>query len=256
MNRVIRSKPMVLVLISMLLTSLFTVIGPNEISANGTTYYIDSVDGDDNNSGTSPDSAWKSLDKVNNTTFQPGDSILFKAGGVWTGTLHPLGSGTPEQMITIGMYDTGALPRIQGAGAARAVYLYNQEYWDIGFLEVTNYGSSSATAPRVGVQVVGEDYQAGAATDIENVAVLHNIRIHDLYVHDVNGQVRARARAYVFMSRSVRGQSFRRPNLMAFTLRTMWSRMSSGRGLPHPRLGAIVSCCKAAGSMPASHGFR
>lgn len=188
MKRVIRSKPMVLVLISMLFTSLFTVIGPNETSANSTTYYIDSVDGDDNNSGTSSASAWRSLDKVNSTTFQPGDSILFKAGGVWTGTLHPLGLGTPEQMIKIGMYDTGALPRIQGAGAARAVYLYNQEYWDIGFLEVTNYGSSSDTAPRVGVQVVGEDYQVGTATDIENVAVLHNIRIHDLYVHDVNGQ--------------------------------------------------------------------
>ena len=36
--------------------------------------------GDDGNNGTSQDSAWRSLDKVNATTFAPGDKILFKAG--------------------------------------------------------------------------------------------------------------------------------------------------------------------------------
>jgi hypothetical protein len=37
------------------------------------TYYVDSSTGDDGNNGLSPAKAWKSLDKVNRASFQPGD---------------------------------------------------------------------------------------------------------------------------------------------------------------------------------------
>ena len=42
------------------------------------TFYVDSINGSDDNSGKSTQSAWKSLEKVNATTFKPGDKILFK----------------------------------------------------------------------------------------------------------------------------------------------------------------------------------
>ncbi|MFD2115111.1 S-layer homology domain-containing protein [Paenibacillus yanchengensis] len=159
------------------------------LNATGTTYYIDNTDGEDSNSGTTEDDAWQTLDKVNATTFLPGDQILFKAGETWSGQLYPKGSGAENKFITIGMYGTGDKPIIAGEGNVEStVYLYNQQYWEISHLEVTNLGSAPATSPRRGVHVSAEDYEKGSATNITNIKTLRGIYIHDLYVHSVNGQ--------------------------------------------------------------------
>lgn len=157
-------------------------------SALGTSYYIDSEFGNDTNDGESPASAWKTLGKINGVTFLPGDQILFKAGGIWNGQLHPQGSGAEGRVIAIGMYGEGKKPLIQGGGIESAVYLYNQQYWDIGDLEITNYSPVPATAARRGVLVSAEDFEAGATNDLSVVSTLHHIHLHDLFVHDVNGQ--------------------------------------------------------------------
>ena len=44
--------------------------------------YIESVSGDDRNSGTSEDSPWKTLARVSSVTFGPGASIYFKRGSI------------------------------------------------------------------------------------------------------------------------------------------------------------------------------
>lgn len=159
--------------------------------AGDTTYYIDDVNGLDTNDGLSVERAWKSLDRVNTTTFQPGDSILFKSGGEWTGQLWPKGSGAEGSPITIGKYGDGKLPLIQGQGNVESVvYLYNQQYWEIGHLEITNYSSEPATKPRRGLHVAAQDYglESGDTNDLSKISVLNHIRIHDLYIHDVNGE--------------------------------------------------------------------
>ena len=46
------------------------------------TYYVDSAAGNDGNTGTTLAKAWKSLVKVNATTFLPGDRILLKSGSL------------------------------------------------------------------------------------------------------------------------------------------------------------------------------
>jgi len=86
-----------------------------------TDYFVDSVSGADNNPGTSPRTAWKSLDKTNATTFHPGDRILLKSGSVWTGQLWPKGSGSADQPIIIDKYGGNAKPIINGAGEEDAV---------------------------------------------------------------------------------------------------------------------------------------
>jgi hypothetical protein len=147
----------------------------------GTTYYVDSSSGNDRRPGISPESPWKTLAKINATTFHPGDRILFKSDGKWTGQLWPKGSGTADHPITIDKYDGDALPVINGAGLVEdAVLLKNQEYWEISNLEVTNTGTT--TALRRGVDVVAE-----------NVGELHHIYLHDLKVHDVNGSLKEKA---------------------------------------------------------------
>ena len=77
------------------------------------------------------------------TEFQPGDEILFKSGGVWNGKLAPKGSEKKDLPITIASYGDGAKPLINGNGAegqttGGAVNLYNQSWWTIENIEVTN----------------------------------------------------------------------------------------------------------------------
>ena len=138
-------------------------------------YYVDSIAGNDDQNGASPSTAWKTLTKVNATTFVEGDRILFKSGSVWTGQLWPKGSGTAQHPVVIDKYSGDALPVIDGAGLAEdAVLLKNQEYWEIRNLEITNRGNNSAI--RRGVHVVAE-----------NIGDLHHIYIQNLAIHDVNG---------------------------------------------------------------------
>lgn len=74
-------------------------------------YYIDSVDGSDDNSGTSINSPWKSLSKVSSITFQPGDNIYFKRGSSYTGCVTINGDGTAGKPITVSAYEEGDAPR-------------------------------------------------------------------------------------------------------------------------------------------------
>lgn len=72
-----------------------------------TTYYVDFRNGNDsyNGTATSPQGGnsgpWKSLNKVNNTNFAPGDSILFRRGMEWSGTLIPRNGGVAGKVYTI-----------------------------------------------------------------------------------------------------------------------------------------------------------
>jgi len=82
---------------------------------NGTTYYF-SMNGDDTNSGLSPDAAKKTLtalqDLLKNAV--PGDMFLLKRGDTWTKRADVYGldiagvHGTQEDPIVIGAYGEGA----------------------------------------------------------------------------------------------------------------------------------------------------
>jgi hypothetical protein len=147
--------------------------------AGGAMYYVDAGSGDDGNTGLSPGQAWRSLLKVNETTFHAGDKILFKWGTRYTGQLRPQGSGQPGAPIVIAGYGMGDKPRIDGQGKVLdTVLIRNVEYWQISGLEVTNQGPERVPG-RTGVRVVVDDY-----------GPMHHIRLMDLYVHDVNGDLR------------------------------------------------------------------
>ncbi len=138
-------------------------------------YYVDSAEGNDANSGTAPQAAWKSLVKVNATHFRPGDRILLRSGSVWHGQLWPKGSGENGRPIHLDMYGGGVKPIINGDGLAEdAVLLKNQEYWEIENLEITNTGA--ARAIRRGIHVA-----------VENFGEAHHIYLRSLTIHDVNG---------------------------------------------------------------------
>ncbi|MFI6815917.1 right-handed parallel beta-helix repeat-containing protein [Nonomuraea sp. NPDC050328] len=149
-------------------------VPPPAAHAATSTYYVDPA-GDDTADGRTPATAWKSLGKVNAQTFQPGDTVGFKAGGQWTGQLAPKGSGTSAEPITITSYGTGTKPLIAGGGAVdAAVKLQNQHDIVVSGLEVTNTGSG--TTPRIGIGVSATD--AGAVP---------GITIRGNHVHAIQG---------------------------------------------------------------------
>src|SRR5690606_17441146 len=81
-----------------------------------TIYYVDATGGNDSNPGTSQDKAWKTLDKVNNTTslFVPGTRILLKRGEVWNDQRLNItdGGGTLGNPVIFDTYGTGEKPII------------------------------------------------------------------------------------------------------------------------------------------------
>jgi hypothetical protein len=85
-------------------------------TTTGRQFYVDNISGSDSSSGTSSTAPWKSLSKVNNTTYQAGDAINFKRGSVWTGTLQVKNSGTSSSRITYRAYGTGTAPQIKNPG--------------------------------------------------------------------------------------------------------------------------------------------
>ena len=145
-------------------------------------YYVD-PSGNDNNPGNKISKPWKSLEKVNNTSFMPGDRILFKAGGIWNGQLNPKGTGKLRHPILIGMYGRGSKPSINGNGIsglkAGAVLLFNQDYWEIENLDISNKSDSSDI--RFGILVRWHDYGTGQYVHIKNCDI-----------HDVKGSMNSR----------------------------------------------------------------
>ncbi len=78
-------------------------------------YYVDYQNGNDQNNGRSQGKAWKTISKVNSSTFLPGDQVLFRRGQTWRETLVPPSSGTSGHPIVFGAYGRGALPILTGS---------------------------------------------------------------------------------------------------------------------------------------------
>lgn len=57
-----------------------------EVAVTGTKYYV-SNSGDDSNDGKSPESAWKTLDKVSEARLSGGDGVFFRRGDTFRGKL-------------------------------------------------------------------------------------------------------------------------------------------------------------------------
>ena len=177
-------------------------------TAAGTTYYVSTLDGNDNNSGMSEEQAFYSLQKINELTLQPGDKVLLESGSVFTnGYLHIKGSGTAEAPIVIDKYGEGNDPVIATNGqgvwyqdygkaldssshrykgyVSSSILLYDVEYVEISNLELTNddvfynvYYSDVDKMNRTGVAVVAQ-----------NRGTIDHVYLKNLNVHDVDGNV-------------------------------------------------------------------
>ncbi|MGV8168876.1 MAG: right-handed parallel beta-helix repeat-containing protein, partial [Candidatus Nanoarchaeia archaeon] len=95
------------------------------------TYYVDSTLGNDSNQGITEETAWKTLDKVSSTNFNPGDIILLKRGETWNNQTLSLSTSN----ILIDAYGAGNNPIIDGSFPITNWTLYS------GSIYTTNIGS-------------------------------------------------------------------------------------------------------------------
>jgi PKD repeat protein len=96
--------------------------------AQAATYYVDCAASGDGGAGTSPSTAWKAIDRVNASSFSPGDSILFKRGCTWREQLTVPSSGAAGKPITFSAYGSGANPILSGADLI-ASFTVEGSYW-------------------------------------------------------------------------------------------------------------------------------
>jgi hypothetical protein len=171
--------------------------------APGAAYYVDCENGRDSNGGVSPATAWQTVDRANQHTYGPGDSILLKRSCSWHGLgFKASGNGTVAAPIVVADYGDPNLPRpmIDGVGAHEpALLLQNVQNWTIRNLDLTQHGQTpqnldsnnekgkdadqySDEYMRAVVHVLGLGAQNDANCG-EGCAV-RNIRLENLLVHD------------------------------------------------------------------------
>jgi hypothetical protein len=134
------------------------------------TYYVDSQSGNDNNTGTTPEQAWKSLDKTSLIDFKPGTKVLLKRGSLFQNSKIVLTerSGTINNPIVIGSYGLGELPIIDmNEKPEFAVVIIGGNHILIENLEMKN-GMGGIQMARV-----------------ENKSVFSGFTFRNLHIHDM-----------------------------------------------------------------------
>ena len=190
-------------------------VNAKEHAATGTTYYVDSKDGNDSNAGTSESKAFKTLDKVNDLNLEPGDNVLLKKGSVFEDQALKFtkeDSGTAEAPVKISTYGKGDRPKINTNGhglwelnygtpldnqnhkwkgtVSSSILIEDAEYLEIEGLELTNDRKSATDTEK---DKAYNDAYAMDRTGVAGVAkdngTVDHIVLNDLYIHDVTGNV-------------------------------------------------------------------
>ena len=133
--------------------------------AGAKNYYVNSISGNDQYAGTSAQAPFRSIDKVNKLALQPGDSILFAAGKIFTGELRLIDvKGIPQKPIVVSSYAADgastapAAPFIINARSyANGILIQNSSHIVVkhAIIEADGYDSTQAAdlTMRVGVKI-------------------------------------------------------------------------------------------------------
>ncbi len=107
-----------------------------------TTYYIDSVAGNNAHCGTSPDTPWKDFTNLGGLVLGPGERLLLRRGSVFNQELNISARGTEDNWAEIGAYGTGARPIIRRNWDIddRCALVQNPDYLRIRNLVVCHAG--------------------------------------------------------------------------------------------------------------------
>lgn len=124
----------------LLAKGLNPILAPKRLSTTTpatTTYYI-RPSGNDSNDGLSINTAWQTINAINNFDFTRGDAILFEGGQTFSGNIYldpsDCPQGLPADPIFISSFGSGRA-MIQ-AGSGFGIFIYNCDYVEISNLEI------------------------------------------------------------------------------------------------------------------------
>ena len=174
-----------------------------EGESTGTTYFVDFASGSDANSGTSPATAWEhapgdpsARGVPANTTLRPSDTVDFRGGVVYEGTVDLDFSGLPGRPITYdgnseGTFGTGRAI-IDGMGTALGPLAYQYgfrggETWN----GVEDVGVSSVILDNFEIRdqrYIWNDTGGGWGNGPQGIAIGgagSNVTVENCWIHDV-----------------------------------------------------------------------
>jgi hypothetical protein len=129
---------------AVLLAASGVVAGGQPAAAATGTYYVDSVNGDNDHSGLSPDQAWRTLDKANSAPLDRGDRLLLARGSHFTDRLVIDTGGTPDAPILISAYGaTGNTPVIESTATDGPCVTLDASYLTMTYLDIHNCAGSA-----------------------------------------------------------------------------------------------------------------
>ena len=149
-------------------------------------YYMDCEKGCDHLDGTSVDTAWKTLNRVNEVFLQPGDEVLLHCGQHFAGTLKPKGNGSEEAKIRIGSYGEGSMPEIDGMGNYAAVWLKGCSHYIVQGLRILNRCEEQKV--RQGICIEGSPF-----------GITEDITVEECEITQVDGENRRSRHVYESM---------------------------------------------------------
>ncbi|NQX64032.1 fibronectin type III domain-containing protein [Paenibacillus qinlingensis] len=168
---------------AVLMTAWIAVAPGEHAYADNTAYYVDAVNGNDSNNGTSTTTAWRTLSKVNaKTNYLPGDQILFKSGTSYTGSLKLRNSGASGNPIIVGKFGGDIKPIINANAAYAAIELENIQYFTLQDLEITNYKAADPDD-----YLTGFYRRNGIWIKAFHNGPMRGITIRNMDIHDVTG---------------------------------------------------------------------
>lgn len=115
------------------------------------TYYVSSSTGNDNNDGLTPQTAWATIQKVNSTGIQSGDSVLFKCGDTFYGSIQFPNFTSPT---ILGSYGVGNKPKITTykiANNQASWVQHSANVWKLDLTDTSKFtGNTYSTDANVG----------------------------------------------------------------------------------------------------------
>jgi len=99
------------------------------VAESNQSYYVSYSDGNDNNDGKTPATAWKTLKKASSYLYSGGNHILLEKGDSWNDdSLQLQGNGSKINPIVISSYGDGSNPLIKaGLTGGFGIHIRNQE---------------------------------------------------------------------------------------------------------------------------------
>ncbi len=136
------------------------VYSTNDITeCTGTKYYVSAINGNDENDGKSPETAWATIDKLNKTSLKAGDLVLFQRGGLYRGQIEVVNG------VTYSAFGTGYKPKI-----CNSIDLTEGEWVETDTPNVWRYDQKMIKESDLGVLVY--DFGKQYCTKVANISKL------------------------------------------------------------------------------------